>query len=200
MLIIAPGTNGIPGCVANPIVRIFDGPPVPLNVVITRFAPNKIFPLNEVTVPVDVKLPTVTFPVKVDVVLLVIALATKAPANVILLGKSTVIVPEEVIGLLTTVSVELSTPTRLTIPIPLREVFMVTLPVLPLISIPEPALILVTPVLVSVIVPLLVIGPPVILNPYPPEVTATLVTVPETVVLEICVILPYASTEIAGVM
>ena len=86
--------------------------------------------------------------------------------------------------------------TLVTVP-PVKNVEMVTLPLLPLKDTPEPAVSLVTPVFVMVIVPFVVIGLPLTCIPVP-GLTATLVTVPTELAFAIPVTLPYASTVTVG--
>ena len=150
--------------------------------------------------PVVFKLPALTFPVMLAVVLLTIVFAIKFPANGILSGRLIIIVPVCVIGLFTIVNVLLDISTLVTVPRLSVDDAIVILPLLLLTLIPCPALILVTPVLVIVIVPLDVTGPPVTAIPGPPAVTATLVTVPTVVVPTIVLILPNWSTVNVGAM
>jgi hypothetical protein len=98
-----------------------------------------------------------------------------------------VIVPELVIGLPVTVNDVLVTATPVTALIGVVEI--VTLPFAPLTAMPDPALILVTPVLITVILPELVIGLFVTDIPVP-GVIPTLVTVPTLDAFAIEVTLP----------
>ena len=75
------------------------------------------------------------------------------PDITVLAGKSTDMVPVVVIGLPDTVNVELETPTLVTAITGVVDT--VTLPLLLLKLMPEPALSLVTPVLIILILPLL---------------------------------------------
>ena len=118
------------------------------------------------------------------------------PVDTMFAGKSTVIVPDVVIGLPVITNAFLATVTPVTVP-PVVVVEIVTAPLLPLKLIPVPALNRVTPVLTMLIVPDVVIGLPVTCIPAP-GVTEILVTVPELLPLAMLVTRPYWSTVIVG--
>lgn len=120
------------------------------------------------------------------------------PVVVTFAGKSTVIVPELVIGLPVTANEVLVTETAVTALIGVVEI--VTLPFAPLTAIPDPALILVTPVFVTVN-PGLTLGVPEVVTCMPVlGATLTEVTVPETMLFDIVVTLPYVSTVTVGLV
>jgi hypothetical protein len=122
----------------------------------------------------------------------------KLPVIEILLGRLTVIDPAETTGLPDTVRVELLIPTLVTVPPDTGEL-IVTLPFGPLIVMPLPALIRVTPVLVTMIVPFEVIGDPETCMPVP-GATATLVTVPDGAPFAALVTRPDESTVNEGLL
>ena len=101
---------------------------------------------------------------------------------------STSISPIDVIGPPVTVNVLLVRPTLCTVPVD-PVALTVTFPLPALRAIPAPAFNRVTPVFVTVILPLDVIGPPATETPAP-AVKLTLVTVPDTTLLDAEVIFP----------
>ena len=141
----------------------------------------------ETTLPLTVKLP----------VILKLLPTVKLPTIAVLVGKSTVIVPVDVMGLFVTSNEVLDIPTLVT-PAAAAEVDTVMFPLLLLNDIPVPAFNLVTPVLIILMFPAVVIGLPDICIPAPVVVTPTLVTVPVEAAFAILVTRPYWSTVTVG--
>jgi hypothetical protein len=157
------------------------------------FASPKEMMFPAVTLPVIEALP----PAYIGPVLTTLA-AVILPVIVKVLGISMLIVPLVITGLPDTDKVLLATSKRDTVPKFCVVLEIVMSPVVELTAIPDPALILVTPVFSIEIVPVSVIGPPDIDSPAPTAVTATLETVPTLVVFAMRLILPYWSTVSVG--